>query len=55
MTDGCNALPESGAGPNLAFDDAVAEWVVVIAGSTDLHYVPFALPIITPDIRRDFV
>src|SRR5205809_7925528 len=34
MTAGHNALRGSGPGQNLAFNDAVAMWVVLIAGST---------------------
>src|SRR6476620_4385018 len=47
MTADHNALRGSGPGHKHAFDDAVAEWVVLIAGSPALHYVLFALPTVT--------
>ena len=55
MTAGHNALRGSGPGQKPAFKMRWHEWVVLITGSTDLHYVLLVLfqPSITPADRRD--
>jgi hypothetical protein len=44
MTAGHNALRGSGPGQKVAFDDAMAQWVVLIAGSTGSASVKVRLP-----------
>jgi hypothetical protein len=57
MTAGHNALRGSGPGQKHAFDDAVAQWVVLIAGSTGsaLRAVRPPNRHIMPGARRDLV
>src|SRR5262252_4114127 len=56
MTDGHNALRESGPGQQLAFDHAMAHVGVLIAGSTGTALRAVRPPNlqVTPLCRRDF-
>ena len=57
MAAGHNALRGSGPGQKPAFDNALAQWVVLIAGSTGSALRAVRPPNlhITPDGRRDLV
>ena len=57
MTAGHNALRGSGPDQQLAFKNAMAQWVVLIAGSTGSALRAVRPPNlhITPVVRRDFV
>src|SRR3984893_9662619 len=57
VTAGHNALRGSGPGQKLAFDNALAMWVVLIAGSTGSALRAVRPPNlhITPDVRCDLV